>query len=58
VLANLLVAVIVTLICRAAKAPDGVDATRPADYYADEATAAAPEPPLADDQLPEPVPTP
>jgi SSS family solute:Na+ symporter len=35
VLANLLVAVIVTLICRAANAPDGVDATAPDDYTAE-----------------------
>jgi SSS family solute:Na+ symporter len=59
VLANLVVAVLVTFICRAAKAQDGVDATLPADYFADAADPqpAPPQPPLADDQLPEPVPT-
>ena len=36
VLANLLVAVIVTLICKAIKAPDGVDLTTQDDYFADE----------------------
>jgi SSS family solute:Na+ symporter len=36
VLVNLLVAVIATLIFRAAKAPDGADATTPDDYTADE----------------------
>jgi SSS family solute:Na+ symporter len=55
VLANALVAVIVTLICRAAKVADGVDATSPDDYLAD-STEQMP-PPLAEDQLPEPVPT-
>ncbi|GAA3193294.1 monocarboxylate uptake permease MctP [Nonomuraea roseoviolacea] len=35
-LLNLLVAVIGTLVARAAKAPDGADATRPGDYTADE----------------------
>jgi len=33
---NLIVAVIATLIARAAKVPDGPDATAPSDYYADE----------------------
>ena len=33
---NLLVAVIVTLILRAMKTPDGVDGTEPDDYFADE----------------------
>jgi SSS family solute:Na+ symporter len=36
VLVNLLVAVIVTLILRAAKTPEGVDGTAPDDYFADE----------------------
>jgi SSS family solute:Na+ symporter len=36
VIANALVAVIVTLICKAIKAPDGVDLTAPDDYFADE----------------------
>jgi SSS family solute:Na+ symporter len=33
---NLIIAVIATLIARAAKVADGVDATRPSDYFADE----------------------
>jgi len=33
---NLLVAVVVTLILRAMKTPDGVDGTQPDDYFADE----------------------
>jgi SSS family solute:Na+ symporter len=33
---NVVVAAIVTLVLRAAKAPAGVDATQPADYFADE----------------------
>jgi SSS family solute:Na+ symporter len=57
VLANLVVAVIVTLLCRLLRAPDGVDATQPADYFADADEAKAPPPPAAADQLPEPVPT-
>ncbi|WP_433829016.1 monocarboxylate uptake permease MctP [Actinoplanes sp. CA-015351] len=36
VLVNLLVAAIVTLVLRAAKTPEGVDATSPDDYLADE----------------------
>ncbi|MEV6632076.1 monocarboxylate uptake permease MctP [Actinoplanes sp. NPDC051470] len=36
VLVNLLVAVVVTLILRAAKTPDGVDSTTADDYFADE----------------------
>jgi solute:Na+ symporter, SSS family len=36
VLVNVLVAVIVTLILRAAKTPEGVDGTVPDDYFADE----------------------
>jgi solute:Na+ symporter, SSS family len=52
VVANLIVAVIVTLICRAAKAPDGVDLTRPSDYTADVGTAPTP----TGDELPEPAP--
>jgi SSS family solute:Na+ symporter len=36
VIVNLLVAVIVTLILRAAKTPDGVDGTTRDDYFADE----------------------
>ncbi len=36
VLVNALIAVVVTLILRAAKTPDGVDGTTPGDYFADE----------------------
>jgi SSS family solute:Na+ symporter len=36
VLVNALIAVIVTLILRAAKTPDGIDGTTPDDYFADE----------------------
>jgi SSS family solute:Na+ symporter len=36
VLANLVVCVIVTLIARAAKVPEGTDSTVPSDYFADE----------------------
>jgi SSS family solute:Na+ symporter len=36
VLVNLLIAVIVTVILRAMKTPDGVDGTQPDDYFADE----------------------
>ncbi len=36
VLVNLLVAVVATLILRAMKTPQGVDGTRPDDYFADE----------------------
>jgi SSS family solute:Na+ symporter len=36
VLANLLVAIVVTLICKAVKAPDGIDLTTRDDYFADE----------------------
>jgi solute:Na+ symporter, SSS family len=33
---NLVAAIVVTLVLKAARTPDGVDATRAADYYADE----------------------
>src|SRR3989440_8796088 len=55
VLFNIAVAVVVTLICRAAKAPDGVDMTAPDDYTAD--AGGEPAAGLAGDQLPEPAPT-
>ena len=55
VAANLGVAVVVTLVCRAVKAPDGVDATVPDDYLA-EGPAAMP-PGLAGDTVTEPAPT-
>jgi SSS family solute:Na+ symporter len=35
-LLNLLIAVVGTLVLRALKAPEGIDATEPADYFADE----------------------
>ncbi len=59
VLANIVVAVLVTLLCRALKAPDGVDATAPTDYLDDDSAAEIPRPPrqIAGDELPEPVPT-
>ncbi|HEY2796088.1 MAG TPA: sodium:solute symporter family protein, partial [Micromonosporaceae bacterium] len=57
VLANLVVAVIVTLLCRAFKVADGVDATSPEDYTHDPAAAvAAPPEDLVGDELPDPVP--
>jgi SSS family solute:Na+ symporter len=43
VLFNLLVAVVATFILRAAKAPDGVDATAPDDYTAEGPAEAPPE---------------
>jgi SSS family solute:Na+ symporter len=55
VVANLVVAAIVTLICRALKAADGVDVTVPDDYHADAGSAPA-APPVEGDELPEPVP--
>jgi SSS family solute:Na+ symporter len=48
VLANLVVAALVTLVCRAAKAPDGVDTTKPDDYFADEGDPRV-GPPTVDD---------
>ena len=44
---NLLVAVLVTLVLRAAKAPDGVDGTEPDDYFADEGDPRVTAHPLA-----------
>jgi SSS family solute:Na+ symporter len=38
-LINVLVAVVLTLVFRAIKAPAGVDATEPADYYSDSASS-------------------
>jgi hypothetical protein len=54
VLANLIVAVLVTLLCKALRAPDGIDATAPDDYVHDPDAAAAPV--VAADELPDPVP--
>jgi SSS family solute:Na+ symporter len=61
VVANIIVAVVVTLLCRVLGVADGVDATQPDDYTHDPATTSGtpPTPPrqLAGDELPEPVPT-
>ncbi len=60
VIANIIVAAIVTVICRAIKAPDGVDLTSPDDFTHDPSSEGTPPPPprqLAGDELPEPVPT-
>jgi SSS family solute:Na+ symporter len=59
VLANVVVAVIVSVLCKLFNAPDGVDATQPSDYVDDDDAAVAPRPPrqLAGDELPDPVPT-
>jgi len=61
VIANIIVAVVVTLLCRALRVADGVDATQPDDYTHDPSTTTGtpPTPPrqLAGDELPEPVPT-
>jgi SSS family solute:Na+ symporter len=59
VLANLIVAVVITLLCKALRAPDGVDATDPDDYTHEPSTMAPPVPPAqkaGGDELPEPVP--
>jgi SSS family solute:Na+ symporter len=55
VLANLVVAVIVTLICRAAKTPDGVDSTVPDDYTAEGPSEMPPG--LGGEEVREPAPT-
>ena len=52
VLANVVVAALVTLLCRALRAPDGVDRAQPDDYFSDEEARKAP-PEAAE---PEPVP--
>jgi SSS family solute:Na+ symporter len=61
VLANLVVAVIISLLCKLVRLPDGVDTTSPDDYTHDPARAPAPALPkqteLAGDELPEPAPT-
>jgi len=59
VLANLIVAVIITLLCKLVRLPDGVDATDPDDYTHEPSTVAPPVPPAqkaGGDELPEPVP--
>jgi SSS family solute:Na+ symporter len=57
VVVNLLVAVIVTLICKSAKASDGVDLTSPDDYFADEGDPRL-GPALPPAPAPAPTPTP
>jgi SSS family solute:Na+ symporter len=54
VIANLLVAVIITVLCKLFRIPDGADRTSPDDYTVEAGEVA---PALAGDQLPEPVPT-
>ncbi|HKD97202.1 MAG TPA: sodium:solute symporter [Micromonosporaceae bacterium] len=58
VLANLIVAVVITLLCKLVRLPDGVDITSPDDYTHDPGREAPPEPPPAQrtDELPEPAP--
>jgi solute:Na+ symporter, SSS family len=55
VLANLVVAAIITLLLRLLRVPDGVDITKPDDYFADEGEPRAAPP--TGEELPEPVPT-
>ncbi|MBA2559139.1 MAG: sodium:solute symporter [Propionibacteriales bacterium] len=43
-LLNVIVSVILTLVLRAMKAPEGIDATRPEDYYSDAPGAPLPAP--------------
>jgi SSS family solute:Na+ symporter len=57
VLANLLVALIVTAILRAGKVADGGDATEPDDYYADRGDPRVVPPDGLRDEMPEPAPT-
>jgi len=54
VIFNALVAALVTLLCRALRASDGVDATDPDDYTHDPSDV--PPPDLIPDELPDPVP--
>jgi len=53
VVVNLLIAVIVTLICRAVKAPDGIDLTTRDDYFADEGDPRL-GPPAVEERVPVP----
>jgi solute:Na+ symporter, SSS family len=58
VLFNVVVAVIVTALCKLFKAPDGVDITSPTDYVDDDSgTEARPPRQVSGDELPEPVPS-
>jgi SSS family solute:Na+ symporter len=54
VLVNVIVAALVTVVCKAIKAPDGVDSTEPDDYTHDPTTG--PQPRMTGDELPEPSP--
>jgi SSS family solute:Na+ symporter len=56
VLANLIVAVVVTLLCKLLRAPDGVDATTPDDYTHEPAADIPRQPATAGDEMPDPVP--
>jgi SSS family solute:Na+ symporter len=59
VLANLIVAIIITLLCKLVRLPDGVDITSPDDYTHDPGREVPepPPPPIAqEEELPEPVP--
>jgi SSS family solute:Na+ symporter len=55
VVANLVVAVVVTVLCKMVRMPDGADATSPDDYTHDPEQAPT-QPVLSDDELPDPVP--
>jgi SSS family solute:Na+ symporter len=57
VLVNLLVALVVTAILRAAKVADGDDATTPDDYFADRDDPRVTPPDNRRDEMPEPAPT-
>ncbi|HEX6497899.1 MAG TPA: sodium:solute symporter family protein [Micromonosporaceae bacterium] len=57
VVVNIVVAVIVTLIMKAVKAPDGVDVTQRDDYFVDEGDPRlVPGPRGGEEEMPEPVP--
>jgi SSS family solute:Na+ symporter len=60
VLANLVVAIIITLLCKLVRLPDGVDGTAPTDYTHDPERAPAPAVPTqpTGEGVPEPAPTP
>jgi len=57
VVANLLVAVIVTALCKALRVADGVDSTSPSDYDHDPSPSIPAQPVVAGDELPDPVPS-
>jgi SSS family solute:Na+ symporter len=56
VVANLVVAAIVSLLCKAFRAPDGVDATSPDDYTHEPAATIPTQSTMAGDEMPDPVP--